>query len=109
MSKIKQYTRAEIREITLKRFKERREKMVSNADKLLKDNGFNLCSIGELKYKKPTRQWREEGNVEICFNEEQTIDIVFDGQISGNLPAFITMQELQAINKKVEELGWLDE
>ena len=76
--------------------------MISKADKLLKENGFNLCS--ELMYKKPTRQWREEGNIEICFNESKTIDIVFNGKVSGCLPAFIDMQELQAINEKVLEL-----
>lgn len=114
MRQIKQYTRAEIREMTLKRWKERRKIMekLHEADKLLKENGFNLCSIESsierLEYKKPTRQWREEGNIVICFNESKTIDIVFDGEVSGNLPAFIDMQELQAINKKVEELGWLE-
>jgi len=82
---------------------------VSKADKLLKENGFNLCSIEELKYKKKVRQWREEGNIELCFNEGKTIDIVFIGEISGNLPAFIDMQELKAINQKCKELNWLDE
>ena len=110
MPKIKQYTRAEIREMTLKRWKERREimKKLHEADKLLKENGFNLCSIEELQYKKPTRQWREEGNIEICFNEGKTIDIVFNGEVSGCLPAFINMQELQAINEKCKELGWIE-
>ena len=105
--KIKQYTRAEIRDITLKRFKERRKTMMGEADKLLKENGFFLCSIEELEYKKATRQWREEGNIEICFNKSKTIDIVFNGDVSGNLPAFINMQELQAINMKCKELGWI--
>ena len=83
-------------------------KELHEADSLLKENGFNLCSIEELKYKKPTRQWREEGNVEICFNEGQTIDIVFDGEVSGNLPAFINMEELKAIYSKCKQLGWLE-
>ena len=107
MRRIKQYTRAEIREMTLKRWKERRNIMISKADKLLRKNGFNLCSIHELKYKKATRQWREEGNIELCFNEGETIDIVFDGEVSGCLPAFIDMQELQAINEKCKELKWI--
>ena len=73
-----------------------------SADEMLKQNGFYNCSIEELKYRKETRQWRENGYLEITFNEDKTLDISFN----DSLPVFITVQELQAINEKVKELKW---
>lgn len=75
---------------------------MSKADEMLKQNGFYDCSIEELKYRKETRQWRENGYLEITFNEDKTLDVSFN----NSLPVFISMKELQAINEKVKELGW---
>lgn len=75
---------------------------MSEADKLLNALGFNIASMEEIKFKKKTRQWREDGELEITFNEDRTIDIGF----GGRLPVFIAFEELQAINAKVKELGW---
>ena len=75
---------------------------MSKADEMLKQNGFYDCSIEELKYRKETRQWRENGYLEITFNEDKTFDVSFN----NSLPVFISMKELQAINEKVKELGW---
>lgn len=75
---------------------------MSKADEMLKQNGFYDCSIEELKYRKETRQWRENGYLEITFNEDKTLDVSFN----NSLPVFISIKELQAINEKVKELGW---
>ena len=44
----------------------------------------------------------------IYFYPEKSVRIIFysNGKI---YPPLITLEELQAINKQVEELGWLDE
>lgn len=77
----------------------------------LEELGFEKdISYNEIHYYKKCRQWREEGELQIEINTVyRNVDIVFLGSISGNLPAFLDMQELQAINKKCKELGWLDE
>lgn len=63
-----------------------------------------------MQYEKKERQWREEGQININFDlEERTIDTIFRGSISDNLPPIFIPEEIEAINKQVEELGWLDE
>ncbi len=88
----------------------------SKADKMFEKLGYKVSNImftGEFtqlaRCKKRTRQWREDGYIEIGFNYDKTVDVCFSGEISDNLPAFLDMQELQAINEKCKELGWLDE
>lgn len=56
---------------------------------------------------KQDRQWREKGRILLSFDlPNKTIEFGFKGKISGNLPVFIDILELQAINKQIEELGW---
>ena len=68
--------------------------------------------FGKLGYKKKnldiifSRFWEEWENENLAktfsFNiEYETIDIIDENKYG------ITMQELQAINKKVEEFGWV--
>lgn len=62
----------------------------------------------EITCIKQDRQWRKIGTITICFDLiNKELELGFKGEISGNLPVFIKYQELQAINKQVEELGWL--
>ena len=60
-----------------------------------------------MQYEKKERQWREEGQININFDlEEKTIDTIFRGTISDNLPPILFPEEIVAMNKQVEELGW---
>ena len=74
-----------------------------SADEMLKKVGLNLCSIEQLDYSKKALRHNENGFLHIIFNEDNTIDITH----ACSLPIQITFEELQAINKKVEELGWI--
>ena len=64
----------------------------------------------EITYIKQDRQWREDGKVIISFDLlNKEIELSFQGDVSNSLPVFLSMKELQAINKQVEELeekGW---
>ena len=63
-----------------------------------------------MQYEKKERQWREEGQININFDlEERTIDTIFRGEISNNLPPILIPEEIEAINQQIKELGWLDE
>lgn len=72
---------------------------MSKADRMFK----------KLGYEKDISQWgisyKNEDDKIIKFNNDKTISCVnfYDGFES------ITMQELQAINEKVKELGWANE
>lgn len=81
-----------------------------NADKMFEDLGYE---------KKTEHEFREPDDDDITElilyrDEIKCLDIEFwnDKTISkscGYDMSYITIQELQAINKKVKELGWLDE
>ena len=80
----------------------------SEADKLFEELGYK--KIVEHKYKQPDNDdvtelilYRDYSFLEIEFWNDKTISksSVYDDD------SFITMQELKAINKKVEELGWI--
>lgn len=60
-----------------------------------------------IQYEKKCRQWREEGQININFDlEDETIDTIFRGEISNNLPPIFKASEFFAIRKQIEELGW---
>lgn len=62
----------------------------------------------EITCIKQDRQWREDGRIMISFDLlNKEIELSFQGDISLSLPVFLSTKELQAINKQVEELGWL--
>ncbi len=76
---------------------------MSEADKLFKELGYKLIPQVEnrsyfLKYKK------DDDNI-IYFDEDK--EIHKDGEYAETCYG-ITMQELKAINKKCEELKWID-
>ena len=62
----------------------------------------------ELGYKKSIC---EDGNSEEFINKEENrnIDFYYEFKEIGIKQYSVTMQELKAINKKCEELGWLDD
>lgn len=60
-----------------------------------------------MQYEKKERQWREEGQININFDlEEKTIEKHY---LNSAISVPITLEELQAINKQIEELGWHNE
>ena len=81
---------------------------MSEADRLFKDLGYE--KIVEHKYKQPDNDeetelilYRDDGTLlEIEFWNDKTIS-----KSNGYDVSYITMQELQAINKKCQELGWI--
>lgn len=70
---------------------------MSKANEMFEKLGYTMDNIGnKIIYKK--------NNHEICFYlSRKTFDCG-----CGIGREFITMQELQAINEKVKELGWYD-
>lgn len=80
------------------------------ADETFEKLGYE--KIVEYKYKEPENSeiaelilYRDEAKyLEISFWNDRTISKTWDYDVS-----YITIQELQAINKKCKELGWLDE
>ena len=61
----------------------------------------------KLGYKKNEVIWKEDNKIHyIFYNSYDTeIEFVVDGKVL-NISNIIYVEELQAINKKVEELGW---
>ena len=78
---------------------------MSKADKMFKELFYD--KIGENTY----ITYERYGNnkmyfIELEFNNK---NLSFKKQYQDGKPADIEIQELQAINEKVKELGWLDE
>lgn len=84
---------------------------MSKADEMFEKLGYE--KIVEHKFKEPDAYndgvtelilYRDEiKRLEISFWNDRTISKTSNYDVS-----YLTMQELQAINKKVEELGWLE-
>lgn len=73
------------------------------ADEMFEELGYKKYITD--KYQGYYQYGRQSNTICILFIlDKKAIAIRYDG---SNTPA-ITMNELQAINKKVEELGWLD-
>ena len=73
---------------------------MSNADKMFEDLGYK-----EIKEKSWGIAYTDNCGDEIQFqSDEREVSIDHWGD-----SVIIDMQELQAINKKAKELGWLDE
>lgn len=72
---------------------------MKTADKMFKELGYEDLSIFA---KIPCIAIYAKNDKRIGFYDDKTFDIYnyFDGT------EYVTMQELKAINKKVEELGW---
>ena len=80
------------------------------AKEMFEELGYKYGKYAEeIICTKEDRQWREVGEITIDFDlQGKTIELGFNGRISNSLPLFITLEELQAINKQIEEL-WGDE
>jgi hypothetical protein len=64
----------------------------------------------KLGYIKLSDDYYENGDISITFNADETIvKEECHSCINAYVSKTITMQELQAINEKCKELGWLDE
>ncbi len=62
----------------------------------------------ELGYKKRLIQNICEEEIGICYySEKESINFYYEGQKINKYLAYITMEELKAINKKCGELGWI--
>ena len=76
---------------------------MSKADEMFKKLGFEEIE----KYNNGISYYRDNDLEE---DEIEFIDYENIGKtVNFNMFSGITMQELQAINEKVKELGWLDE
>ena len=63
----------------------------------------------ELGYEKEETTWNEEGKKHFIEYNSNDTQIQFSLDTKHILITnILNMQELQAINKKVEELGWID-
>lgn len=72
-----------------------------SADEMLKNLGYE--KVSDDKYSIEYRKILDDDLFEINFwKEDKTISKNYYREIG-----YITLQELQAINKKVEELGWM--
>lgn len=78
------------------------------ADKMFEELGYHVTELTEaIIY---TRRSEKKAYVRrnICFYlKEYTVGACYDDGWDEFPKADITMQELKAINKKVEELGWI--
>ena len=73
------------------------------ADEMFEELGYEKKNL-DIIFSRFWEEWENEDLAKtFSFNTEyETIDITDENRYG------ITMQELQAINKKVEELGWMD-
>ena len=88
---------------------------LNGVDKNIADELFEILGYKKITENKFEESVYGETTVLILYRDDvQGLDIEFwnDKTISKTCNydiSYITMQELKAINKKVEELGWLDE
>jgi len=80
------------------------------AKEMFEELGYSLSSNIDgtvYQYERKCRQWREEGQININFDlEDKTIDTIFRGEISNDLPPIFEPKEIIAMYKQIEELGW---
>ncbi|MEE1142887.1 MAG: hypothetical protein U0L22_04560 [Bacteroidales bacterium] len=81
---------------------------MSNADKMFKELGYKKITKNFYNYLEYTKQENEELQLVISFNGQSKTFMCamyqFGEKRSRGMAT--TMQELQAINEKVKELGW---
>ncbi|MCI8470376.1 MAG: hypothetical protein HFJ35_02630 [Clostridia bacterium] len=75
---------------------------MSKADEMFKELGYkkNHTQLGDIEY------YKDDDNVIYFYLAYKKFNK--SGEYDG-MCDYITMQELQVINEKVKELGWLDE
>lgn len=81
---------------------------MKTAKEMFEELGYERRFYGEdiISYENK-KDWRIDKNID--FYLEDKIIECFQISVAGRLELSMTPQELQAINKQVEELGWLDE
>ena len=86
----------------VQKFKELEEDKKMSADEMFEKLGYKKKNL-DIIFSRFWEEWENEDLAKtFSFNTEyETIDITDENKYG------ITMQELQAINKKVEELGWM--
>lgn len=85
---------------------------MSEADKMFKKLGYRKEFMQIKKGKRAGENWGEK-----FINEKYCVEICFDyigedfciGIIEDDGSVYVGVEELQAINQKCKELGWLDE
>ena len=83
---------------------------MSKADEMFEKLGYcnkNQMSVDCIEYEKPDLKVQNKEYF-IVFNliDNTVIKTLYDWENDEEYPSEITMQELQAINEKVKELGW---
>lgn len=87
----------------VQKLKELEEDKKMSADEMLEKLGYKKKNL-DIIFSRFWEEWENEDLAKtFSFNTEYKITDITDENKYG-----ITMQELQAINKKVEELGWMD-
>ena len=81
---------------------------MKTAKELFEELGYErrFCDEDIISYENK-KDWRYDKNID--FYLEDKIIRCFQITVGGRFELSMTPQELQAINKQVEELGWLDE
>jgi hypothetical protein len=76
---------------------------MKTADEMLEELGYKKKNL-DIIFSRFWEEWENEDLAKtFSFNTKyETIDIIDENRYR------VTMQELQAINKKCQELGWLD-
>ena len=85
---------------------------MSKADEMFEELGYsneNQMSVDCIEYEKPDLNVQnKEYFIVLNLIDNTVIKTLYDWGNDIEYPSEITMQELQAINEKVKELGWLD-
>ena len=78
-------------------------KVLNSADEMFEELGYKLVTELDhtLEYKKQLENYSKFIKFDLLDKEFTTFNYVVT-----DIQSYITMQELQAINEKVKELGW---
>lgn len=84
---------------------------MSKADEMFEELGYEKITENYFNYMEYTKKENEDIQLVISFNgtSKTTMASMYEKGNPKSRGLAITIQELQAINEKVKELGWLDE
>lgn len=79
---------------------------ISKADEMFEKLGYKKNQITDefINYSKKELRYKSQKECEICINFN-----CYDKDLAIKNKQFFCLKELQAINEKVKELGWLNE
>lgn len=97
--------------MTIDKGGEMKEKEKSNADRMFINLGYKKEKDKFFNYIEYTKKVNKNVELVISFegNSETVLVIEYEKGLLKASSIGIDMQELQAINEKCKELGWLDE